>query len=140
MLQQPPVSQPSPPAPSTELTCSFCNQKFSQQSALISHLTSSGHVNVPINPTSENITDGYLTYLLNTQGNPAVKRTRSMCLSCGKTFGKVEQVKIHLNVHYGDNIYTCRFCEKVFTNFSVFDVSSILTHRIIKSNVEQSYA
>ena len=125
-VQQPPVSsQPSPPPPSTELTCSFCNKKFSSQSSLISHLTSSGHINVPINPTTENIADGYLTYTTaSSQNNPqAPRKTRSMCLSCGKTFGKVEQVKIHLNVHYGDNIYTCRFCEKVFTNFTVFDVS-----------------
>ena len=35
-VQQPPVSsQPSPPPPSTELTCSFCNKKFSSQSSLI---------------------------------------------------------------------------------------------------------
>ena len=125
-VQQPPNSQPSPPPPSTELTCSFCNKKFSKQSNLICHLTSSGHINVPINPSPENISDGYLTYTtassqINSQGQ---KRTRAMCLSCGKTFAKVEQVKIHLNVHYGDNIYTCRFCEKVFTNFTVFDVST----------------
>ena len=125
-VQQPPISsQPSPPPPSTELTCSFCNKKFSSQSSLISHLTTSGHINVPINPTTENVADGYLTYTTaSSQNNPqGPRKTRSMCLSCGKTFGKVEQVKIHLNVHYGDNIYTCRFCEKVFTNFTVFDVS-----------------
>ena len=46
-----------------------------------------------------------------------------MCLSCGKTFNKEPQVKIHLNVHNGDNIYNCRFCEKVFANYSAFEVS-----------------
>ena len=123
-VQQPPTSQPSPPPPSTELTCSFCNKKFNLQANLISHLTTSGHINAPINPTAENITDGYLTYTITSNSQLKPSRTRAMCLSCGKTFAKVEQVKIHLNVHYGDNIYTCRFCEKVFTNFTVFDVSS----------------
>ena len=124
MVIQQQSTHPTPPPPSTELTCSFCNCKFTGQTALMIHLTSSGHINVPsLDPTPENIADGYLTYTTTSQGNPQLKRIRSMCLSCGKTFGKVEQVKIHLNVHYGDNIYTCRFCEKVFTNFTVFDVS-----------------
>ena len=138
-VQQPPISQPEPPPPSTELTCSFCNKKFSLQTDLISHLTSSGHINAKIDPTPENIADGYLSYTTTTtvnwnKDNPQItKKIRSMCLSCGKTFGKVEQVKIHLNVHYGDNIYTCRFCEKVFTNFTVFDVSKLVGSYIISN-------
>ena len=48
-------------------------------------------------------------------------KTKHMCLSCGKLFGKEPQVKIHLNVHYGDNIYNCRFCEKVFASYNAFE-------------------
>ena len=50
-------------------------------------------------------------------------KTKFMCLSCGKMFGKEQQVKIHLNVHYGDNIYNCRFCEKIFANYATFEVN-----------------
>ena len=52
-------------------------------------------------------------------------KTKFTCLSCGKMFGKEGQVKIHLNVHYGDNIYNCRFCEKVFANYMTFEVRFI---------------
>ena len=112
------VSKPDFSLLPTKLTCSFCNSKFDTQTELISHLTSN-HVPGTVQPSQEDLDNGHVTFV--TAG-----KSKSMCLSCGKCFGKEAQVKIHLNVHFGDNIYTCRFCEKVFTNFPVFDVSSQL--------------
>lgn len=52
-----------------------------------------------------------------------------MCLFCGKTFNKMQQVKIHMNVHNGDNIYNCRFCDRVFANLNAFSVGGIDSFR-----------
>ena len=117
--QQQPQQQPQhqiPPPPSSVYTCSFCNVRFSEQSVLISHL--SDHVQIPSQPTSQDLDRGYMTF-----SAVGGQRTKSMCLSCGKTFNKEPQVKIHLNVHNGDNIYNCRFCEKIFANYSGFEVN-----------------
>ena len=108
---------PPMPPPSSTFTCSFCNVRFNEQSALIGHLAS--HVAFSTQPTSDDLAKGYFTFAVAAAG---VQKTKSMCLSCGKSFNKEPQVKIHLNVHNGDNIYNCRFCEKVFANYSAFEV------------------
>ena len=64
-----------------------------------------------------------MSFKVASQVHPGQMRLKYMCLSCGKMFGKEQPVKIHLNVHYGDNIYNCRFCEKVFANYSAFEVN-----------------
>ena len=115
VLTQTSVSRPDPSLIPTQLTCSFCNGKYDNQQELLAHLQGN-HVPKTVNPTKEDFDNGYVQFVNN-------KKSRNMCLTCGKTFAKQEQVKIHLNVHFGDNIYTCRFCEKVFTNFPVFNVS-----------------
>jgi hypothetical protein len=111
-----PSSVPRPPPMTSTFTCSFCNVRFNEQSVLIAHLSS--HVTFTTPPSDEDIDKGYFTFSV--MGG---QRTKSMCLFCGKTFNKEPQVKIHLNVHNGDNIYNCRFCEKVFANYSTFEVS-----------------
>ena len=89
---------------------------------MIGHLSS--HVTIPSPPSNSDMVKGYYTFTI-----LGGQKTKSMCLSCGKTFNKEPQVKIHLNVHNGDNIYNCRFCEKVFANYSAFEVcqTTILT-------------
>ncbi len=110
-------------------TCSFCNTKLQGQSNLIGHLGQ--HVNFGANgsPKPEDVEKGYMSIQVNVTNpstNQQVAKTKFMCLSCGKMFGKEPQVKIHLNVHYGDNIYNCRFCEKVFANYSAFEVINLI--------------
>ena len=100
------------------MTFSFCNGKFDNQTDLLAHLTAN-HVPASVTPSASDLDAGHVSFTAPTSG-----KSKFMCLSCGKCFGKEAQVKIHLNVHFGDNIYTCRFCEKVFTNFTLFDVST----------------
>ena len=71
------------------------------------------------------IEKGYMSFKTPSVVQTGMWKTKFTCLSCGKMFGKEGQVKIHLNVHYGDNIYNCRFCEKVFANYMTFEVSFI---------------
>lgn len=109
-------------------TCSFCNVRFSQQILLVTHLNQ--HVNFAgSQPTPEDLHKGFMTVNVpvNSGQGPCGNRVKFMCLSCGKMFGREQQVKIHLNVHYGDNIYNCRFCEKVFANFNAFE-EHVKTH------------
>lgn len=107
--------------PSVTYTCSFCNTKQSSQEQLIKHLNQ--HVNFGGNkPTPNDMETGYMSLKVQSPVQAGLWKTKYMCLSCGKMFGKDQQVKIHLNVHYGDNIYNCRFCEKVFANYSNFEV------------------
>ena len=73
--------------------------------------------------------NGYMSFKVPSQIHAGQMRLKYMCLSCGKMFGKEQPVKIHLNVHYGDNIYNCRFCEKVFANYSAFEVSNEIQFR-----------
>lgn len=76
-------------------------------------------------PSSKDIEEGFMSLKAPSTVNPGAFRIKFMCLSCGKSFTKEPQVKIHLNVHYGDNIYNCRFCEKVFANYQAFEVLMI---------------
>ena len=116
------AAAPSPPAPTQTYTCSFCNGKQSSQDNLFQHL--SQHVNFGgVTPSKSDLTNGYMSFKVPSPINPGQMRLKYMCMSCGKMFGKEQPVKIHLNVHYGDNIYNCRFCEKVFANYSAFEVS-----------------
>merc|ERR1712223_1756838 len=119
---QPPLPVPVPPPIRTQLsyTCSFCNTKQTSQENLIKHL--SQHVNFGgSNPNSSDMEKGYMSFKTPSVVQNGLWKTKFMCLSCGKMFGKEQQVKIHLNVHYGDNIYNCRFCEKVFANYNTFE-------------------
>ena len=103
-------------------TCSFCNGKKTSQEDLIKHL--SQHVNFGgTKPNSNDMEKGYMSFKTPSVIQSGAWKTKFMCMSCGKMFGKEQQVKIHLNVHYGDNIYNCRFCEKVFANYNTFEVS-----------------
>ena len=105
-------------------TCSFCNGKKTSQEDLIKHL--SQHVNFGgTKPNSNDMEKGYMSFKTPSVIQSGAWKTKFMCMSCGKMFGKEQQVKIHLNVHYGDNIYNCRFCEKVFANYNTFEVSLI---------------
>lgn len=108
--------------PSVTFHCSFCNTKHESQEVLLKHL--SQHVNFHGSvPSSNDLQKGFMSFNVPSQVQKGVLKTKFMCLSCGKLFGKEPQVKIHMNVHYGDNIYNCRFCEKVFANYSAFEVS-----------------
>lgn len=105
--------------PQVSYTCSFCNAKQSTQPELIKHLNQ--HVNFSgSSPNPADLEKGYWNFKIQ-NSQSGLWKTKFMCLSCGKMFAKDGQVKIHLNVHYGDNIYNCRFCEKVFANYNTFE-------------------
>ena len=123
------------PQPQSSYTCSFCNAKQNSQSNLIRHLNQ--HVN--FNGSRANSIDlekGFMSLKVPHSVQPDVMKTKFMCLSCGKMFVKEQQVKIHLNVHYGDNIYNCRFCEKVFANYATFEVRNVLQENYFRSVVK----
>uniref|UniRef100_A0A0K2T1G1 Zinc finger protein 62 homolog [Danio rerio] n=1 Tax=Lepeophtheirus salmonis TaxID=72036 RepID=A0A0K2T1G1_LEPSM len=102
----------------TIYTCSFCSAKFKQQEYLFNHL--SDHVNIPKSVQKEDYQKGYFVFYF-------TSRLKAMCLFCGKIFASESQVKIHINIHYDENIYNCRFCEKVFSDFKNFELH-IKTH------------
>ena len=118
--------------PQITYACSFCNEKQSSQVSLIKHLGQ--HVNFGgSNPSDIDIKRGYTSLKIQSQVQAGMWKTKFMCLSCGKMFAKDQQVKIHLNVHYGDNIYNCRFCEKVFANYATFEVCISMNIRLKQS-------
>ncbi|CAB4067214.1 KRAB [Lepeophtheirus salmonis] len=92
--------------------------KFKQQEYLFNHL--SDHVNIPKSVQKEDYQKGYFVFYF-------TSRLKAMCLFCGKIFASESQVKIHINIHYDENIYNCRFCEKVFSDFKNFELH-IKTH------------
>ena len=114
-------SQQSPlKGPPVSYNCSFCNTKHGSQDLLLKHL--SQHLNFHgAKPSNNDLEKGYMNFNVPSQIQKGAMKTKHMCLSCGKLFGKEPQVKIHLNVHYGDNIYNCRFCEKVFASYNAFE-------------------
>ena len=137
------ASQPPSPIaqPQVSYTCSFCNTKQTSQEVLIKHL--SQHVNFGGTvPNSGDIEKGYMSFKTPSVVQTGMWKTKFMCLSCGKMFGKEGQVKIHLNVHYGDNIYNCRFCEKVFANYMTFEVSFFFQfiHKFFKQRTRSQIA
>ena len=100
--------------------CSFCNSKLGSQDLLLQHL--SQHLNFHgAKPKADDLEKGFMSFNVPSQIQKGAMKIKYMCLSCGKLFGKEPQVKIHLNVHYGDNIYNCRFCEKVFASYNAFE-------------------
>lgn len=38
-----------------------------------------------------------------------------ICKQCGRTFARVDKLKIHLRIHNNDKPYSCSYCEKCFT-------------------------
>lgn len=92
-------------------SCSFCHEKFKEQSVLLKHLKT--HLKFSRIPSQTDLNIGYTK-----QGIP---KGQFMCLFCGKLFVKEEQVKIHKNVHLDENSYNCRFCNQMFSNFKVFE-------------------
>ena len=58
-------------------------------------------------------------------------QSRLICISCGKNYTTMYNMRQHRNIHTGKNLYTCRYCGKSFTHKHIWEVSSVDT----KSNV-----
>ena len=43
-----------------------------------------------------------------------------ICKQCGRTFARVDKLKIHLRIHNNDKPYSCSYCEKVKIHLDKF--------------------
>ena len=53
--------------------------------------------------------------------------TKYICLVCDKMYTSRYNIRMHMNLHTGSNLYKCSFCEKTFGHKHVFE-SHVRTH------------
>ena len=123
-LASPQITLPNKPVlpinSKTLFSCSFCQHKFQDQQDFIGHLCSCHAVSV--NPSPEDFIKGYVP--VDESEHPGFTVA---CLYCGKLFEKEKQMRIHKNVHLDENTYNCRFCNKIFSDFKIFE-DHVKTH------------
>ncbi|XP_039267589.2 uncharacterized protein LOC120342703 isoform X1 [Styela clava] len=95
-----------------ELICSYCNQKFKYRSALKRHQrwhTGEGqncHVCNKVIHTQQEMTQHLSSH--------NVKKMRTQCTLCQKSFTSLYVMQLHMRTHSGDELFVCDFCGKKF--------------------------
>jgi DNA-directed RNA polymerase subunit RPC12/RpoP len=51
-------------------------------------------------------------------------RTRLICITCGKHYTTMYNMRQHRNIHSGRGLHTCRYCTKEFTHKHIWEVST----------------
>lgn len=106
--------------------CKFCDKSFAQGSSCTSHekLHSVGNP-IPCTVCSKKFKDNYnLRRHIRRQ-----HQEKFECKYCKKNFSRTDRLKIHENLHTGEIIYKCRFCDVIFN-----EKLTLLRHEKSKHN------
>ena len=91
--------------PSPSITCHLCQQTFSSSQQLFRHLMCKHHI------------------------KPAKHLPRFRCPICSKYFSRLNHLERHRRTHTGERPFSCRLCDRSFTDKSNLQHHTLRMHR-----------
>ena len=78
-------------------------------------------LNLPRQPTAQEVQQKFMIYRLSDTSN------RYICLVCDKMYTSRYNIRMHMNLHSGNNVHKCTYCGRHFAHKHVFE-SHVRTH------------
>lgn len=78
-------------------------------------------LNLPRQPTAQEVKQKFMIYKLSDTSN------RYICLVCDKMYTSRYNIRMHMNLHSGNNVHKCTYCGRHFAHKHVFE-SHVRTH------------
>ena len=78
-------------------------------------------LNLPRQPTASEVKDKFMIYRLSDTSN------RYICLVCDKMYTSRYNIRMHMNLHSGNNVHKCSYCGRHFAHKHVYE-SHLRTH------------
>ena len=78
-------------------------------------------LNLPRQPTANELKQKFMIYRLSDTSS------RYICLVCGKMYTSRYNIRMHMNLHSGNNVHKCAFCGRNFAHKHVYE-SHVRTH------------
>ena len=97
------------------------SMEVEQEQAASYPLTGGLPLNLPRPPTASERKQKFVVH------KESETTTKFICLVCDKMYTSRYNIRMHMNLHSGNNVHKCRFCNKTFGHKHVFD-SHVRTH------------
>ena len=81
----------------------------------------SAAITLPRPPTANELKQKFMAYRVSDTNH------RYICLVCEKMYTSRYNIRMHMNLHTGNNVHTCQFCGRKFAHKHVFE-SHVRTH------------
>lgn len=78
-------------------------------------------LNLPRQPTASEVKEKFMIYRLSDTSN------RYICLVCDKMYTSRYNIRMHMNLHSGNNVHKCSYCGRHFAHKHVYE-SHVRTH------------
>ena len=79
------------------------------------------NLNLPRQPTAQEVKQKFMIYRLSDTSN------RYICLACDKMYTSRYNIRMHMNLHSGNNVHKCGYCGRHFAHKHVYE-SHVRTH------------